>query len=103
MNKKERRQFYNSTKWRKLRQQILLRDHYECQLCKAEGRVTTGQTTVLEVDHIKELEHYPELATDPDNLRTLCKECHNKRHHRFNYRPNKKQQNKWEGDEWLDD
>ncbi len=41
--------------------------------------------SILEVDHIKELETNPELALDPDNLRTLCKDCHNKRHDRMNY------------------
>ncbi|EOI7562396.1 HNH endonuclease, partial [Enterococcus faecalis] len=32
------------------------------------------------------------------NLRTLCKDCHNKRHGRFNYRESKRKR-KWD-DEW---
>ena len=103
MNRLERRQFYNSSEWRALRQYVLARDNYECQMCKAEGRVTTDQTAVLEVDQIKELAYYPELAWDADNLRTLCKDCHNKRHKRFNYRRLNKKKNKWEVDEWLHD
>ncbi|MDE3295891.1 HNH endonuclease [Lacticaseibacillus rhamnosus] len=94
-----RAKFYESGDWRKLRAYVLARDHYECQWCKAAGRVTTN--AILEVDHIKTLEEHPECAMDPDNLRTLCKDCHNKRHHRMNYRergkPRKK--NKWEDDE----
>ncbi|HGS1028810.1 TPA: HNH endonuclease, partial [Streptococcus pneumoniae] len=74
--REERNQFYNSSEWRTIRRQALKRDHYECVWCRDEGKVTT---TNLEVDHIKELELYPEFALDIDNLRTLCKACHNKR------------------------
>ncbi|WP_137597192.1 HNH endonuclease [Paucilactobacillus kaifaensis] len=90
---------------------VLRRDNYECQWCKAEGRVTRqgdvdnhGRPIILEVDHIKELEYYPELALDPDNLRTLCKDCHNKRHHRMNYSTHKhvNKDNKWSKDERWD-
>lgn len=83
----ERREFYNSSEWRSLRRQALERDHYECVWCREKGRVTRNN---LEVDHIKELEFYPEYALDLDNLRTLCKECHNKRHGRFQFRISQK-------------
>lgn len=100
-----RAEFYNSVEWRQLRDWVMARDNYECQMCKAEGRVTTQTDSVLEVDHIKELEFHPELALDPDNLRTLCKDCHNKRHHRMNYavhKHTKKKPNKWAKDERWD-
>ncbi|MEY8515169.1 MULTISPECIES: HNH endonuclease [Lactococcus] len=77
-----RAKFYHSGDWRSVRKQVLKRDNYECQWCKAEGRVTTAKTATLEVDHIKELQYYPELALEPSNLRTLCHDCHNKRHNR---------------------
>jgi predicted kinase len=32
------------------------------------------------VHHIKQLEEYPELALDPDNLVSLCNLCHNREH-----------------------
>lgn len=104
LNKEQRREFYNSTEWRQLRDDILERDNHECQWCKADGRVVTDLDTVLEVDHIKELEYYPELRFDADNLRTLCKDCHNKRHGRMNYRSNGKGKytNKWKDDERWD-
>lgn len=89
--REERREFYNSSEWRSLRRQALERDHYECVWCREEGKVTTEN---LEVDHIKELEFYPEFALDLDNLRTLCKECHNKRHNRFQFRKSQKMMDK---------
>lgn len=96
--REDRASFYGSSAWRKLRLQVLERDHYECQWCKAEGKVVSINDTILEVDHIQELEYHPELALDADNLRTLCKECHNKRHGRMNYRGEAKKK-KW-SDEW---
>ena len=96
--RESRREFYNSDSWRKLRLEALNRDHHECVWCRDEGRVTR---TLLEVDHIKELEYYPEYALDLDNLRTLCKECHNKRHNRFQFRKSSKMENKnFRTDEW---
>ncbi|EHV2899326.1 HNH endonuclease [Enterococcus faecalis] len=97
-SKQARAKFYSSSEWRRLRQQCLERDHYECQWCKEQGKLTTQYDSILEVDHIKELEHYPQYALDIDNLRTLCKDCHNKRHGRFNYRESKRKR-KWD-DEW---
>ena len=55
-----------------MRDYVLRRDGYECLFCKEQGKVTTAYDSVLEVDHIKELDKHPELALDVDNLRTLC-------------------------------
>lgn len=96
--KQARARFYGSSEWRAFRESILERDNYECQWCKEQGRVTSKYNSILEVDHIEELKDRPDLALDPDNLRTLCKDCHNKRHKRFNYRPSEKKR-KWD-DEW---
>lgn len=93
-----RAKFYDSVAWQRLRKQRLELDCYECQWCKQDGKVTTNADATLEIDHIKELEHYPELALDIENTRTLCKDCHNKRHERFNHRPSKHEK-KW-NDEW---
>lgn len=88
--RESRHAFYCSSDWNKIRLQAIKRDNKECVWCKAEGKVTTRSTAVLEVDHIKELEYYPELALDLDNLRTLCKDCHNKRHNRWQKKKNLK-------------
>ncbi len=56
------------------------RDARLCVDCLAEGRYTPAE----EVHHIKELT--PENISDPrislslDNLVSLCRECHKKRH-----------------------
>lgn len=98
-SKKARRIFYTSDDWRTMRAYILERDAFECQWCKRDGKVTSKADSVLEVDHIKELKDYPELALDETNLRTLCKDCHNKRHERFNYRE-KTKNIKWNDEFW---
>ena len=62
----EHRKFYMRAKWRKTREQVLRRDHYECLQCKAEGKLTINQQQSLEVDHILELDTYPCLLYTSD-------------------------------------
>lgn len=92
---KVRKSFYNSKSWQEVRAYVLQRDNYECTWCREEGRVTTDD---LEIDHIEELQDRPDLKLEPDNLRTLCMACHNKRHQRFQYGGNqfKPKDNKWQ-------
>lgn len=99
-SKETRALFYNSGEWKQKRQDIIERDNNECQWCKNEGRVTAAADSSLEVDHINELEEHPELALDDDNLRTLCKDCHNKRHGRMNYKHKNQKLNKWQDERW---
>lgn len=96
---KVRKSFYNSKSWQEVRAYVLHRDNYECVWCKEEGRVTVDD---LEIDHIKELQDRPDLKLEPDNLRTLCMACHNKRHQRFQYGGNqfKPKENKWQDEKW---
>ena len=54
--------------WMEMRQKVLVRDLYTCQICKLVG----GS---LEVDHIVPLEQGG-AAMDMDNLRTCCVPCH---------------------------
>lgn len=103
--RKKTNPFYRTSKWKAKRLEILERDNYECQWCKAEGRVTfkgaetsSGKKVILEIDHIKELDDYPELALEDSNLRTLCRNCHNKRHGRYFTKPFESK-NKWKDDE----
>lgn len=91
----QKRKFYTSSPWIKLRQRALERDNYECVWCKREGKVTTKDDATLEVDHIKEIETHPQLALVLDNTRTLCKYHHNVRHDRF-----QKKENKWDDEKW---
>src|SRR3569832_196419 len=67
------RAWYKTTRWTKLRQQILLRDLYTCQMC---GRL--GSTGMV-VDHIKPHRGSEHLFWDETNLQTLCASpCHSK-------------------------
>lgn len=70
---KETSKFYKTYKWVKKRQEALIRDNFECQECKRQGRFRPADC----VHHIKELKQYPELALDINNLMSLCNRCHN--------------------------
>jgi len=60
---------YNNNAWRKLRDEIIERDNYTCQLCgSTEGPMIA--------DHIKPHRGDNDLFWDKDNLITLCKNCH---------------------------
>lgn len=68
--------FYQSRRWKSLRQSILRRDKYQCQICKRYGRHTEAK----EVHHIEHLEDNPARAYDPTNLISLCHACHRRAH-----------------------
>ena len=68
--------FYNSVEWGMLSHKRLQDDGYRCAWC---GKIAT------EVDHIIEIQ-IPEgwvRRLDYDNTRSMCHDCHNKRHDRF--------------------
>ncbi len=68
--------FYNSIEWRTLSAKRLADDMYKCLWC---GGIAT------EVDHIEEIRTPEgwERRLDYDNTRSLCHDCHDKRHGRF--------------------
>lgn len=68
--------FYNSLDWRMLAAKRLQDDSYRCAMC---GGIAT------EVDHIIEIQTPRgwELRLEYSNTRSLCHNCHNKRHNRF--------------------
>lgn len=69
--------FYTSRTWRRKRQYILDSHNNECQICKAEGKVTVAtEGSSLIVHHIKELKDRPDLALADNNLLTVCNHCH---------------------------
>lgn len=102
--KEQKKTFYGSKDWTQLRLLALERDNYECQQCKREGLVTIDsvkspgekKTIVLNVHHIKEVEDYPELALELDNLETLCVFHHNLIHNK-GFKP---QEPKWNDEKW---
>lgn len=46
-----------------------------CEFCSEDGLLQEAQV----VDHIVPISEAPELRLDPDNLRSLCKRCHDRR------------------------
>lgn len=68
--------FYKNKDWLIKRAEALKRDNNECQMCKANGKVTIAQC----VHHKKHLKDHPELALDINNLKSLCNACHNSVH-----------------------
>ena len=70
--------FYKTTRWKKLREKILRRDGYMCQISKRYGRSVKADT----VHHIFPRERYPELAWEPWNLISLSAAAHDKLHDR---------------------
>ncbi|MCQ2087986.1 MAG: HNH endonuclease [Bacilli bacterium] len=65
--------FYNSSAWKDMRRLILMRDHYRCT-------EPSCHRTAEEVHHIKELTkenvNDNSIALNPNNLRSLCGDCH---------------------------
>lgn len=70
--------FYRSTRWKKLREKILKRDNYQCQLSRRYGKLVPANT----VHHIFPRERYPQYEYMPWNLISLCNKEHNKIHDR---------------------
>ena len=71
MSREFAKPFYDSTAWKKTRAYILARDRYKCTRCSNPAE---------EVHHIIRLS--PEniddvnITLNPDNLISLCKDCH---------------------------
>src|SRR5699024_6920722 len=72
---KQYRDIYHSTRWRKLRKQILLRDDYMCQYFLNKGLYKQADV----VDHIIEVKDEITKAYEPENMQSLCHDCHNKK------------------------
>lgn len=62
-----------TTRWTKLRKQVLQRDGYLCQRCL--HKYNTLNSKELEGHHIRSRKNYPELVFDEQNIITLCKTC----------------------------
>lgn len=70
--------FYKTTRWRKLREKIMRRDGYMCQISKRYGKAVQADT----VHHIFPREEFPEYQWEPWNLISLSNEQHNAMHDR---------------------
>ena len=61
--------FYKTERWKKL-SAYYRKHHPVCECCNAAASDIT--------DHIKPYKTHPELGLDWDNLRALCRSCHNR-------------------------
>ena len=66
---------YEGFQWKVLRAAILERDGHRCRRCGTQAKYGV---TWLECDHIQRVADGG--GHSPSNLRTLCKQCHDKRH-----------------------
>lgn len=73
---------YSDPRWPPLRHRILARDLYTCQWPQGQGicgvilRPGRKHPRSAVVDHIIKAKDRPDLAFEPDNLRSLCKTHH---------------------------
>ncbi|MCB7127974.1 MAG: HNH endonuclease [Candidatus Brocadiales bacterium] len=63
--------FYRSPAWKKVRYEVLAASDKRCALCG----YAAADGARLNVDHIKPLRKYPELALKKSNLQVLCGSC----------------------------
>lgn len=77
------RKWYNTTRWRKLRWSVLVRDGFTCRMC---GRLE-GKTSQLVADHINPHRGDEAKFWDEAGLQTLCKPCHDGAKQRSERRP----------------
>lgn len=71
--KKAQYQFYRTRQWVHLRQSVLDKQHYLCQYCLAQGKLTPNSKTV---DHIIPIEVNHQLKAASSNLAVTCRTCH---------------------------
>jgi hypothetical protein len=83
MNQKYAR-FYDRPEWKELRYRVLIKFGSRCLLCG-----TSGPGVVIQVDHIRPISIYPELALTESNLQPLCRECNlgKSNHFEHDFRP----------------
>ena len=79
---KESAPFYHTAAWKRVRAAALIRDNGMCQDCMDRFRAGYGirPHRAEMVHHIIPLEDRPDLALNLSNLRSLCNECHNRKH-----------------------
>jgi len=90
-------EFYTSSAWLKVRDEVLAEYKNECQNCKRKGKYVKA----VIVHHVKHLRDFPELALSKTyigrdgkeqmQLKPVCRECHEYVEHPERLRWNKKE------------
>ena len=87
--------FYHSKYFKRIKNEVLGEQHYECQRCKEKGILTIVKPTIKRsgvVHHVKYVREHPELALSKyyidrfgrqqPQLIVLCNPCHELEHER---------------------
>ena len=78
--------FYNSKAWRQLRERLIVENNFLCADC---GESYLQNSTQLVGHHIIELTpqniNDPNISLNPDNIKIICRKCHDKEHERFSF------------------
>ena len=85
INREDRRKIYDTSQWRKLRS-AYLQQHPLCELCQREDKVVPAVDVHHIISFMSTNDHLKRkcIAYNPDNLMSLCKECHQKIHNEKN-------------------
>ena len=67
--------FYNSGVWASVRESVLKRDRYMCVRCHAPAN-TVHHKIRLSAENVND----PTISLNPNNLITLCDDCHKAEH-----------------------
>lgn len=67
---------YKSRRWRRIRESVLRRDGYQCQISLRYGKHVEADT----VHHIFPADQFPEYQWEPWNLISLAASVHNRMH-----------------------
>jgi len=78
MNTKRADPFYKSGRWLRLRERVLRRDGYMCQVSRRYGKRAQATT----VHHVFPREEFPEYQWEPWNLISLAGDVHDELHDR---------------------
>lgn len=74
-----RQKAYNSTAWRKLRLSYM-KQHPVCEECLKNGKVTAADSIHHKKSPFRGNDVNWTLLLDPDNLESICRECHARIH-----------------------
>jgi 5-methylcytosine-specific restriction protein A len=79
---KESDPFYHSKEWKRVRADALQRDFGMCQDCmdKFRAGIIRKPRRAVMVHHVIPRSERPDLELVMDNLRSLCRGCHEARH-----------------------
>ena len=69
------RRFYSSKQWQQVRKSVLYRDNYVCKICGRPASIV-HHINFLNPDNINN----PDISLNPDNLVSVCIDCHNRIH-----------------------